>query len=283
MTGEWIARTAGRLCGLFLLSSVTGHAAEGSADAHCQHHELAVSAGPVLSRWQEHDRSGEALLAERGQLMKTGVGWRASCGRWAFQLDGSRVAGHRLYKGVTNLRQPVQTTSEIRTHELDAQLWHPLGQAWALGGRYLWRTTDRDLKSVGPVQGYMERYNQTALALGLQHTLDLTSHGRLKSRIWMGSGLHGHLQVNLPGMDSAVLPLGRMNYWAAGVHWSGCRTGANEAGWHCEMAMDYQTERSSHGAAQAIYRNGVLRASASQPANRQQSLTFKLGAHYRFN
>jgi hypothetical protein len=49
------------------------------------------------------------------------------------------------------------------------------------------------------------------------------------------------------------------------------------------MAMDYQSERSAHGAAQAIYRNGVLRASASQPATRQQSLTFKLGAHYRFN
>jgi hypothetical protein len=49
------------------------------------------------------------------------------------------------------------------------------------------------------------------------------------------------------------------------------------------MAMDYQSERSSFGAAQAIYRNGVLRASASQPGIRQQSLTFKLGAQYRFN
>lgn len=283
MTGECIARTVGRFCGLFLLSTATSYATEPSADVLCQNHEFTVSAGPVHSRWQEHDQSGETLLTERGHLMKNGTGWRASCGLWSFQLEGSRAAGHRLYKGVTNLRQAVETTSEIRTHELDAQLWHAWAQAWALGARYLWRTSDRDLKSVGPVQGYLERYNQTALALGLQHMYDLAPHGQVKSRIWMGSGLQGHLQVNLPGMDSAVLPLGRMHYWAAGVQWSGCRTGANETGWLCEVAMDYQSERSSRGAAQGIFRNGVLRASASQPATRQQSLTFNLGAHYRFN
>ncbi len=283
MTGEWIARTVGRFCGLFLLCTVSSHATEASADALCQNHELTVSAGPVQSRWQEHDQSGETLLTERGLLMKNGAGWRATCGQWALQLEGSRVAGHRLYKGVTNLRQPVDTISEIRTHELDAQAWHSFAQAWALGARYLWRTSDRDLKSVGSVLGYMERYKQTALAFGLQHTQDWTTHGRLKSHIWMGTGLQGHLDVTLPGMDAATLPLGRLHYWAAGVQWSGCRTGANEAGWFCEMALDYQSERSSQGATQAIYRNGDLRASVSQPATRHQSLTFKLGAHYRFN
>jgi hypothetical protein len=254
-----------------------------AADDLCQNHEFTVWTGPVQSHWQEYSRVGESLLTERGQLMKAAVGWRASCGHWTFQLEGSRADGDRLYKGVTNHKQPVQTISEIRTDELDAQLWHPLGQSWALGGRYLWRKNERDLKSVGRVQGYLERYNQTALALGLQHTKDFAGHGRLQTRIWMGSGLEGNLHVTLPGMDAAVLPLGSMRWWAAGVQWSGCQTGANEAGWACEIAMEYQSERSSQGAVKAIYRNGVLRASANQPAIRQQSLTFKLGALYRFN
>lgn len=284
MTGEWIALTTGRFCGLFMLCGATSQATEtAAADALCHDHEITVSVGPVQNRLQEHDRSGEPLLTERGQLMKAGAAWRATCGHWALHLYASRAAGHRFYTGVTNLQEPVETTSEIRTHELDAQLWHAWGHAWALGARYLWRTSDRDLKSVGPVQGYLERYHQTALALGLQHTLDFASHGRVQSRFWIGSGLQGHLHVTLPGMDAALLPLGRMHYWAAGVQWSGCRTGATEAGWLCEVAMDYQSERSLRSAAQAIYRNGVLRASASQPATRQQSLTFKLGAHYRFN
>lgn len=272
--------TGGRFCGLFLLCVVTSDAA---ADAICNNHEVKGWAGPVHSRWQEVNRAGESLLTERGQLIQAGVGWRANCGPLALQLEGSRAAGHRLYKGETNLRQPAETTSEIRADELGVQLWYPLGQNWAWGGRFLWRTTERDLKSVGSVQGYLERYNQTALGLGLQHTLNMASHGRLQSRVWLGSGLQGKLHVTLPGMDAAVLPLGQMRWWAAGVQWSGCQTGASDAGWECEMAMDYQSERSSHGAAQAIYRNGVLRASASQPAINAQSLTFKLGAHYRFN
>ena len=264
-----------------MLSTITGHAA--AVDLICQKHEITTWAGLVQSRWQELDRSGETLLTERGQIINTGVGWRATCGHWALELEGNRAEGHRLYKGLTNLKQPVETSSEIRADELGAQLWHSLGQNWALGGRYLWRTAERDLKSVGSAQGYVERYNQTALGLGLQHTFDLASHGRLRSRIWLGSGLQGKLHVTLPGMDAAVLPLGHMRWWAAGVQWSGCRTGASETGWGCEMAMNYQSERSSHGAAQAIYRSGVLRASASQPAIKEQSLTFKVGVNYRFN
>lgn len=281
MSSELIIRTVGRICGLFMLFAVTDHTL--AADGFCQQHELSVGAAPVQSNWQEFDREGEDLLTERGQLTKTGASWRGSCGNWSLQLEGSRATGRRLYKGLTNLRQPVETTSDIHTEELDAQLWHPLGHDWALGGRYLWRTTQRDLKTVGPVQGYIERYKQTALALGLQHTWDLASRGRIQSRIWMGSGLQGNLHVTLPGMDPAVLPLGRLRWWAAGVQWSGCRTGTTEAGWGCEIAMDYQSEQSSRGASQAIYRNGVLRASASQPATNQQTLTFKLGANYRFN
>ena len=266
-----------------MLCAAKIHATELASDSLCQYHKITVLAGPVQSLWQEHDRSGETLLTERGQLMKAGAGWRFNCGHWVLQLSGSRAAGQRIYTGLTNLRQPVETTSEIQTNELDAQLWHAGGQAWTWGVRYLWRTTDRDLRSVGPVLGYLERYHQTASALGLQHTIDFAYLGRMQSRIWIGSGLKGHLNVTLPGLDAAVLPLGRMHFWAAGVQWSGCRTGASEAGWFCEMAMDYQSERSSQGAAQAIYRNGGVRANASQPAIHQKTLTFNLGVQYRFN
>lgn len=281
MKGILLVQTGGRICGLFMLWAMMKPAA--AENGICQSHVLAMGAGPVQSHWQEYSRSGETLLTERGVLTKAAAAWRASCADWFFQLEGSRASGDRRYQGVTNLKHPVETSTEIRTDELDAQAWHPLGESWSWGGRYLFRKTQRDLKSVGLVQGYLERYKQSALALGLQYTQALTSHGRVQSRIWLGSGLKGNLHVTLPGMDSAVLPLGRLHYWAAGVQWSGCRTGETQTGWICEAAMDYQAERSAHGAAQAIYRNGVISASASQPATRQQSLAFKLGVHYRFN
>lgn len=274
-------KNPGRYCGILMFLLATGCAQ--AATDFCQNHEISVSTAPAQSRLQEQDRTGETLLTERGHLAKTGATWYANCGSWALQFEGSNTTGQRLYKGVTNLKQAVETTSGIRSEELDGQLWHSLGQSWALGGRYMWRTTVRDLKSVGSALGYLERYNQTALAWGLQHTWDLANHGRVQSRIWMGSSLQGNLHVTLPNMDAAIIPLGRMRWWAIGAQWSGCRTGIGEKGWGCEIAIDYKSERSSHSSTQAIYSNGVLRASASQPATNQQSLTFKLGALYRFH
>jgi hypothetical protein len=275
-----LIQTGGRISGLFVLWAFMNHAL--ANDAICENNMVSIWAGPVQSSWYEYSSVGETLLTEHGQLIRAAAAWRASCGYWSFQLEGSRTTGHRRYLGVTNLKQPVETTSGIRSNELDAQLWHPLRESWSWGGRYLMRMTERDLKSVGLVQGYTERYNQTSLALGLQHTLDVASHGRIQSHIWLGSGMQGNLHVTLPSMDSAILRLGPMHYWAAGVQWSGCRTEETKAGWNCEIAMEYQSERSAHGPAQAVYRNGVLHASASQPATLQKFLIFKLGALYRF-
>jgi hypothetical protein len=272
--------TMGRLRGLWVLGFLLGTPA--MATAVCRTQAVEAWAGVVQSNWQEYGPTGKTLLTERGQLLQHGLGWRGHCADWHLQLQGTRAQGSRLYQGQTNQGMPVSTTSEIEATSLDAQVWYPVLANWSLGGRLFERATERDLKSVGAVQGYVENFHQSALAVGLQHQLDTQDWGRWQTRVWHGVG-RGHMHVTLPGMDAARLPLGAMRWWAAQLQWSGCRGAEGTSRWGCDVALNYQSERLERGATQPIYRQGLHRANAYQPSTHQQALGLNVGVQYRFD
>ena len=272
--------TMGRLRGLLVLGFLLGTSA--MATAVCRTQAVEAWAGVVQSHWQEFGPTGKTLLTERGQLLEQGLGWRGHCADWHLQLQGTRAQGSRLYQGQTNQGMPVSTTSEIEAASLDAQVWYPVLANWSLGGRIFERATERDLKSVGAVQGYVENFHQSAWAVGLQHQLDTQDWGRWQTRVWHGVG-RGHMHVTLPGMDAARLPLGAMRWWAAQLQWSGCRGAEGTSRWGCDVALNYQSERLARGATQPIYRQGLHRANAYQPSTRQQALGLNVGVQYRFD
>lgn len=272
--------TMGRLRGLLVLGSLLG--ASAMATAVCRTDAVEAWAGVVQSDWQEYGPTGKTLLTERGQLLQQGLGWRGHCADWHLQLQGTRAQGSRLYQGQTNQGVLVSTTSDIDAASLDAQVWYPVSANWSLGGRLFERATERDLKSVGAVQGYVENFHQTAWAVGLQHQLDTQDWGRWQTRVWHGVG-RGHMHVTLPGMDAARLPLGAMRWWAAQLQWSGCRGAEGTSRWCCDVALNYQSERLERGATQPIYRQGLLRARAYQPSTHQQALGLNVGVQYRFD
>lgn len=272
--------TMGRLRGLLVLGSLLG--ASAMATAVCRTDAVEAWAGVVQSDWQEYGPTGKTLLTERGQLLQQGLGWRGYCADWHLQLQGTRAQGSRLYQGQTNQGVLVSTTSDIDAASLDAKVWYPVSANWSLGGRLFERATERDLKSVGAVQGYVENFHQTAWAVGLQHQLDTQDWGRWQTRVWHGVG-RGHMHVTLPGMDAARLPLGAMRWWAAQLQWSGCRGAEGTSRWGCDVALNYQSERLERGATQPIYRQGLLRARAYQPSTHQQALGLNVGVQYRFD
>jgi hypothetical protein len=272
--------TMGRLRGLWVLGFLLGTPA--MATAVCRTQAVEAWAGVVQSNWQEYGPTGKTLLTERGQLLQHGLGWRGHCADWHLQLQGTRAQGSRLYQGQTNQGMPVSTTSEIEATSLDAQVWYPVSANWSLGGRFFERATERDLKSVGAVQGYVENFHQSAWAVGLQHQLDTQDWGRWQTRVWHGVG-RGHMHVTLPGMDAARLPLGAMRWWAAQLQWSGCRGAEGTSRWGCDVALNYQSERLERGATQPIYRQGLHRANAYQPSTHQQALGLNVGVQYRFD
>jgi hypothetical protein len=272
--------TMGRLRGLWVLGFLLGTPA--MATAVCRTQAVEAWAGVVQSNWQEYGPTGKTLLTERGQLLQHGLGWRGHCADWHLQLQGTRAQGSRLYQGQTNQGMPVSTTSEIEATSLDAQVWYPVSANWSLGGRLFERATERDLKSVGAVQGYVENFHQSAWAVGLQHQLDTQDWGRWQTRVWHGVG-RGHMHVTLPGMDAARLPLGAMRWWAAQLQWSGCRGAEGTSRWGCDVALNYQSERLERGATQPIYRQGLHRANAYQPSTHQQALGLNVGVQYRFD
>lgn len=272
--------TMGRLRSFLVLGALLGTSA--MATAVCRTEAVEAWAGVVQSNWQEYGPTGKTLLTERGQLLQQGLGWRGHCADWHLQLQGTRAQGSRLYQGQTNQGMPVSTTSDIQAASLDAQVWYPVAANWSLGGRLFERATERDLKSVGAVQGYVENFHQSAWAVGLQHQLDSQDWGRWQTRVWYGVG-RGHMHVTLPGMDAARLPLGAMRWWAAQLQWSGCRGAEGTSRWGCDVALNYQSERLERGATQPIYRQGLLRARAYQPSTHQQALGLNVGVQYRFD
>jgi hypothetical protein len=147
---------------------------------------------------------------------------------------------------------------------VDAQVWRKLDEDWALGGRWLWRQTSRDLLSVGDVRGYVERYVQPSWALGMQRTWRTADWGTWNARLWQGQGQQQRMQVTLPTMDPAVLPLGASRWWGAQLQWSVCRSHPDGGGWACNVTLDYQSERVARGAEVPVYRQGVLRLAAHQ-------------------
>jgi len=243
--------------------------------------------GRTQSQWQEHADSGTTLLRERGWLDRWGLGLQTDCGAWQAELDLALAQGHRAYQGQSSAGEPVQTTVALQSWTSAAQLWVPWSPSWSAGLRADARALHRDLASAlaasGPVQGYPERYTQSALAAGVQYAHDGGSWGHWQWRAWQGHGVSGQSHVELPGLDPVNLPLGSMHWWGAQLRWTGCRSSrAQTAGWQCLMLLDHQSERMARGTDTPVYLQGTVRALAHQPATRQQNTSFSLGASYRF-
>lgn len=270
----------GRIRGLLLL--LTWVSLVGAVSA-CETTSVYGWVGHEASHWQEFQPSGKTLLREKGTMWQRGLGWRSDCGAWQVQLEAAQSSGQRDYQGQSNRGVAVQTISRLNGRSVDAQLWRAVDEHWSLGGRWLWRQTQRNLVSVGEVLGYEEVYVQPGWALGVQHVWRSAAVGTWHGRFWQGQGHNGRVTVALPAMDPAILPLGASRWWGAQVQWSACQPKARATGWDCDVSLDYLSERMARGAEVPVYSQGLLKLGAHQPATRQQSLVLRLAALYRFD
>jgi hypothetical protein len=212
------------------------------------------------SNWRELDAAGRKLVHESGTLHGVEVSVGLRCGDWNWQAQLSQLEGSRLYDGQTSAGVPVVSRSAIRQRQGHLQASVNLTDAWQLGTRLSGQRLWRDIASAGGASGYPERYDWTLLSMGAQWQTAL-GPGQLSLAVWAGTQLTSDLVVNLPGRDSASLPLGSIKQVELAAGW---RTQLSPA-WHVQVDVGYRRTDMAQGADGVIRRSGVAVGMAHQP------------------
>ncbi len=233
------------------------------------------------SQWQEFNAQGRKLVDESGLLHRVGLRLEGDCTDWQWAAQWAQASGSRDYDGVSSANQPIQTTSRLRTQQLQLEAWLPVDPRWAWGARLGWTQLHRELASVGNVQGYPEQFRYTQAAVGGRYTL--ADGGGLRWTVsgWLGGGRGGSLHLQLPNADAARLRLGRSQLAQLGVQLEWAEAVAR-TGWSWRLGWQMQYEQMQAGPGQAITRNGILVGGAAQPKTRQMGMGLDGALRYRF-
>ncbi|WP_367849096.1 hypothetical protein [Rhodoferax sp. WC2427] len=267
----------GRLCGLFALLTLASLAKA----AECGATDLSLLAGVQHSRWQEFDARGRKLVDESGLLHHTGLQLEGDCASLQWAAQWSQGRGTRDYDGVSSANQPIQTTSRLSLQRVQLQAWAPVAERWAVGARLGWTQWDRDLASVGPVQGYPEQFRTIQAAVGVRYILADVGGLRWTLSSWLGGGPGGTLYLQLPNTDAARLRLGHSQMAQLGVQLE-LPESVHRTGWSWRLGWQMQQEQMRAGPSHAITRNGILVGGAAQPKTRQTSMGLDGALRYRF-
>lgn len=249
----------------------------GAAAAGCASPEPGAALWLSHSRWDENDAQGRRLLRESGTLAGARLGLAMRCEGWHGEADAGWRGGQRDYRGLSSSGAALRTQSDIKERSLRVSLWRPLlppsgGRTeLALGLRGEWRGLDRELMSVGAVQGYPEQHRQAALALGLAAQQGSASIGwHWGAELWLGGGPRGTVGVRLPTADPAQLRTGRSTFGEAAFSLRSARFAARDRppGWAHELRLRLRDERIAAGPSTPLWRHSVLVGAASQPRHR---------------
>jgi len=270
------ARGRGGACGPLLGTLLL--AAASPAGAACQAPWLALGPGVEDSRWQESGSHGRTLVSETGTLRGLSLSLGARCEGFEGQLRVLQASGSRDYEGVTSSNAPIRTRSEIEQYGVEVQGFVPLGTRWSGAGRAALRRTDREIASVGRVQGYPERFFNAELAAGARFAAAPGAAWNWAAVAWLGAGPPGRLELRLPGTDAAELRLGASRSLEFELQ---VRGALGAPGWHWQARLLHRREEWQVGEPQVITRQGVPVAGAAQPATRQSAS--RLQAELRFD
>lgn len=248
------------------------------AVAACQPPWLTLGLGVEHSRWEETGATGRRLVKETGTLRGPALALGARCDGFDGLVRVTQARGSRDYEGLTSSQVPARTRTDIGQWAAELQGFVPLGAAWAGAGRAGLRGVDREIASVGRVQGYAERFSNAELAAGARYATEQGAPVQWTAIGWLGAGPPGRLELQLPGGDEAELRLGASRSVEFELQAQG-KALAPGSSWQARLT--YRRERWEAGESQVITRQGVPVAAAMQPATRQSAL--RLHAEWRFD
>lgn len=276
-----MTRRAAPLCaGLALLGCC------GAALA-CEHLESGAGLSLAHSRWDESDEQGRRLLRESGPLAGAWLSLGADCAGWQARATLGTRSGTRDYRGQSSSGAAIRTDSGIREQRLQFSVQRALALPhWSWGLRAEWQALDRDLASVGAVQGYPERHRRATLALGLATQHEAFAGWHWVGALWLGGGPRGTVDVRFPHAEPVRLDSGVATFGEASLALRLNRAGAAPArqiGWQGELKLSLRDERIAAGPAAPLWRNGVLVGAARQPRHRVIDAGLQATAvwHYR--
>jgi hypothetical protein len=260
-------RIRGRVGGSLLAATLLAAGAPAAAD--CPAPWVALGAGVEKSRWEETGSQGRRLVEESGTLRGASVSLGARCGGFDGLVRVAQAVGSRDYDGVTSANAPLRTRSDIGQFGVDFRGFVPLATHWSAAGRAVLRRIDREIASVGRVQGYRERFSNAELAAGARVATEPGAALSGSVVAWLGVGPPGRMELRLPGFDPAELRLGASRSLEFELQAGDARVAP---GWHWQTRLGYRRERWQAGESRVLTRNGVPAAAAVQPTTLQSAL-----------
>jgi hypothetical protein len=261
--------------GLLFLAAAGSLAAAAACDYRSMKWQLAYVSNS--SEWNEVDASGRKLDRESGVLSGPEVAASLRCEDWNFQAQASQLDGTRAYDGQTSTGVPVMSQSAIRQLQGHLQAGYKLAESWQLGARLSGQTLWRDIASAGGATGYPERYDWSMLSVGGQWQTT-AGPGQLNLAAWVGQALWSRMELNLPGYDPAILPLGNISQFELAIGW---QTEFSPS-WQFIAGLRYRRTDMSQGADVVLRRSGNPVGVAHQPATSMVDMPLSVGIAYQF-
>ena len=249
------------------------------AIAECDDRLTALEAALVSSHsdWTELDAAGRQLVHESGRLHGAALSIGLNCSDSDFLALISQLDGPRRYDGQTSTGAPILSNSDVRQRRAYLQANFHLAATWKLGGRLASNTIWRDMASAGAASGYPERYDWTAISLGVQWE-KVFDRNRLKLAAWVGRPVRSSMELTLPGRDQATLNLGAMRQTEFAIGWH-TPLGLH---WYLEADVQYHRTAIDQGESSVIQRGGVPVGVAYQPITVMVDVPVAIRIGYEF-
>ena len=249
------------------------------AIAECDDRLTALEAALVSSHsdWTELDAAGRQLVHESGRLHGAALSIGLNCSDSDFLALISQLDGPRRYDGQTSTGAPILSNSDVRQRRAYLQANFHLAATWKLGGRLASNTIWRDMASAGAASGYPERYDWTAISLGVQWE-KVFDRNRLKLAAWVGRPVRSSMELTLPGRDQTILKLGAMRQTEFTIGWH-APLGLH---WYLEADVQYHRTAIDQGESSVIQRGGVPVGVAYQPITVMVDVPVAIRIGYEF-
>lgn len=244
------------------------------ARAACAADTVALSAGVLDSRWNEHDAEGRRLLREQGRLPAATLAVGGACGAWLAELSWRHAAGQRDYEGFSNRGAAVQTDSRLRLNEWTLTLQRPLLEGLKLGLRAQRQETRRELVSTGKVLGYPELHRHWVYGLGALAEGAAWGESSWHFGVWLGGGPGASVRIDLPTADPVRLKTGTLRQAELQGQWLSAPWGL---GWRTSLGLRWRAERIGAGEVATLWRQGVAVGGALQPRHELRSVGLEAG------
>jgi hypothetical protein len=239
--------------------------------------DLALGRTQQRSEWHEWSESGKRLLWEEGDLSGERLALAWQCDRASWELVRQNLQGVRSYHGQTQNGIPALSSSAIAEQKTDLQAAYALAQTWSVLVRLSDVQADRNIASVGNIQGYPEKFHWNMGAVGVQWKQRWDAQ-QFSVALWSGRSRDAAMTLYYPGYEPQKFSPGALTQQTLALQWRMYF----RPDWYVQTDWSRQNTTMQQSEKITLIGNGVPNLIAYQPRVTMQDTPLTLSIGYRF-